>query len=154
MKKYLPHLFFTMLALAIGYISNIIQGVSMAEWYPTIAKAPLTPPGIVFAIVWPVLYILMGISAGIMWNKRSIYTWLVLLLYLLQLGLNLAWSFCFFTLQSPVSGLVVLSLLIVAVVMYATMAYHMKKSAGIMNVPYILWLLFALYMNAYVVLYN
>lgn len=154
MKKYLPHLIFVLFALAVGYISRNIQDSSMAEWYPTLAKSSLTPPGIVFAIVWPVLYLLMGISAGIMWNKCSIYTWFVLLLYFIQLSLNLIWSIAFFALRSPAIALAVLSLLIIAVTLYMTMAYHMKKAAGLINLPYLLWLMFALYLNAYVVLNN
>ena len=154
MKRYLPHLIFVLIAFTIGYISKNVQEVSMIEWYPTLNKSSLTPPGYVFAIVWSVLYLFMGISAGILWNVRSIYTWLVLLLFFIQLALNLMWSIGFFYKQSPVAGIVILSMLIVAVAAYTVMAYLMKKSAGVLNIPYILWLLFALYLNAYVALNN
>lgn len=154
MKKYLPHLIFVLLAFAVGYISKNVQDSAMIEWYPFLDKASLNPPGIVFAIVWPILYLLMGISAGMIWNTRSIYTWFVMFLFFIQLGLNLMWSVCFFYIQSPVMGLVTLSALIVIVALFAVTSYLIKKAAGLLNIPYILWLLFALYLNAYVVLMN
>ena len=87
MKRFLAILFFVILSFAVGYISKLVQEPSMTEWYPSLLKPALTPPGIVFAIVWAVLYLLMGISAGLVWNVRSIYTWLVLLVFFVQLGL-------------------------------------------------------------------
>ena len=154
MKRYLPHLIFVLIAFTVGYISKNVQEASMIEWYPTLNKSSLTPPGFIFAIAWSVLYLLMGLSAGILWNVRSIYTRLVLLLFFIQLTLNLMWSIGFFYIQSPVVGIVILCILIVAATAYTVMAYLMKKSAGMLNIPYILWLLFALYLNAYVVLNN
>ena len=64
------------------------------------------------------------------------------------------WSVCFFYMQSPVMGLVTLSALIVIVALFVVTSYLIKKAAGLLNIPYILWLLFALYLNAYVVLMN
>ena len=154
MKKYLAYIIFVLLAYAVGYVSMNMQKDALVEWYPYLEKSSLNPPGIVFAIVWPVLYLLMGVSAGVLWNVHSIYSWFVILIFFVQLGLNLMWSFCFFYMRSPSMGLVVLSLLIIAVVLYVVMAYLVKRSAGLLNVPYVLWLVFALYLNAYVVLNN
>ena len=114
----------------------------------------MTPPGMVFAVVWAVLYLLMGVSAGIIWNTRSIYTWLVLLVFFIQLGLNLLWSVTFFGMQSPFMGVVVLTLLLAAVALYTGIAYTQSKVAAYMNVPYLLWLCFALYLNGYVAYFN
>lgn len=154
MKRFLPILSFVVISFAVGYLSSMIQGPSMQEWYPSLVKSPLNPPGIVFAIVWPVLYLLMGISAGIIWNMRSIYTWLTIFLFFVQLGLNLLWSVTFFGMQAPVVALVVLTLLFVAVLMYMAIAYMQRHLVAYLNIPYLLWLLFALYLNGYVVLYN
>ena len=96
----------------------------------------------------------MGVSAGIIWNMRSIYTWLTIFVFFVQLGLNLLWSIAFFGMRSPVVGLVVLTLLLVSVVLYMTVAYMQNRAVAYMNIPYMLWLLFALYLNAVVVLYN
>ena len=154
MKRFLPILSFVVISFAVGYLSSMIQEPSMQEWYPSLVKSPLNPPGIVFAIVWPVLYLLMGISAGMIWNMRSIYTWLTIFLFFVQLGLNLLWSVTFFGMQAPVVALVVLTLLFVAVLMYMAIAYMQRHLVAYLNIPYLLWLLFALYLNGYVVLYN
>ncbi|MBP3408235.1 MAG: tryptophan-rich sensory protein [Bacteroidaceae bacterium] len=154
MKRFLPILSFVVISFAVGYLSSVIQGPSMQEWYPSLVKSSLNPPGIVFAIVWPVLYLLMGISAGIIWNMRSIYTWLTIFLFFVQLGLNLLWSVTFFGMQAPVVALVVLTLLFVAVLMYMAIAYMQRHLVAYLNIPYLLWLLFALYLNGFVVLYN
>ena len=154
MKRVLPILFFVVLSLAVGYISMLVQEPSMQEWYPALVKSSLTPPPLVFAIVWPLLYILMGISAGMLWNIRSIYRWLVLLLFFVQLGLNMLWSLTFFGMQAPLLGLVVLVLLLSAVALYVTVAYMLNHVAAYLNYPYVAWLLFALYLNGYVAYYN
>ena len=154
MKRAVPILIFVIISFAVGYVSKIVQEDSMLEWYPALVKSPLNPPGMVFAIVWPVLYLLMGISAGLVWNMRSIYTWFTVLLFFVQLGLNLVWSITFFGFQSPVMGFLVLVLLIASVVLYAAVAFIQNRTAGYLNVPYVLWLLFALYLNGYVMLCN
>lgn len=154
MKRFLPILSFVVISFAVGYLSSVIQGPSMQEWYPSLLKSSLNPPGIVFAIVWPVLYLLMGISAGMIWNMRSIYTWLTIFLFFVQLGLNLLWSVTFFGMQAPVVALVVLTLLFVAVLMYMAIAYMQRHLVAYLNIPYLLWLLFALYLNGFVVFYN
>lgn len=154
MKRFLPILSFVIISFIVGYVSKVVQEPSMEEWYPTLVKSSLNPPGIVFAIVWPVLYLLMGVSAGLVWNVRSLYTWLTIFLFFVQLGMNLLWSVTFFGMQSPVVGLVVLTLLLVSVLLYMGLAYMQSRAAAYMNIPYVLWLLFALYLNAAVVLYN
>ena len=154
MKRFLPIISFVTISFAVGYLSKIIQEPSMQEWYPSLVKSPLNPPGILFAIVWPVLYLLMGISAGIIWNMRSIYTWLTFFLFFVQLGLNMLWSVSFFGMQAPVVALVVLTLLIAVVAMYMAISYMQNHTAAYLNVPYMLWLLFALYLNIYVVFSN
>lgn len=154
MKRFLPIFSFVVISFAVGYLSKMVQEPSMQEWYPSLVKSPLNPPGIVFAIVWPVLYLLMGISAGMIWNMRSIYTWLTIFIFFVQLGLNMLWSVAFFGMQAPVVALVVLTLLIAAVVMYMAIAYMQSHAAAYLNIPYVLWLLFALYLNSYVVFNN
>lgn len=154
MKRILPIISFVIISLAVGYVSKLIQEPSMQEWYPVLAKSSLNPPGIVFAIVWPVLYVLMGVSAGILWSIRSIYTWLTMLLFFAQLGLNFVWSVTFFAFRSPLLGFLVLILLFVAVLLYATAAFLQNRTAAFLNVPYLLWLLFAMYLNGYVLMFN
>lgn len=154
MKAFVPILQFVLIAFLIGYISMLLQRDSMMVWYPTLVKSSLTPPGIVFSIVWTILYLLMGISAGLVWNTRTVYSWGLILLFILQLALNLLWTFCFFYMKSPVLGFVVLVVLFMLVVLYVSGCYTQHKWSAIMNIPYLLWLIFAGYLNWYVVMNN
>ena len=154
MKRFVPMLQFAVISLLVGYFSRLLQGSSMETWYPTLVKSPLTPPGYVFSIVWAVLYLLMGISAGIIWNARTSYSWVLISLFFIQLGINLLWSFCFFNMQSPVLGFAVLVALFMFVLVYVVGSYMQSKVAAYLNIPYLLWLLFALYLNGYTAIYN
>jgi tryptophan-rich sensory protein len=154
MKTFVPILQFVLISFLVGYISMLLQRDAMMEWYPTLEKSSLTPPGMVFSIVWSVLYLLMGISAGIVWSMHSVYSWSLILLFFVQLALNLGWSFSFFYMQSPVLGFAVLVVLFMFVVLYVAACYTQNKWAAIMNIPYLLWLLFAGYLNLYVVMRN
>ena len=154
MKTFVPILQFVFISFLVGYISMLLQREAMIAWYPTLVKSPLTPPGIVFSIVWSVLYLLMGISAGLVWNTHSMYSWMLVLLFIVQLVLNLVWSFCFFYMQSPVLGFAILVVLFMFVVLYAAGCYTQNKWATIINIPYMLWLMFAGYLNLYVVMNN
>ena len=154
MKAFVPILQFVLISFLVGYISMLLQRESLITWYPALVKSSLTPPGNVFAIVWSALYLLMGISAGLIWNTRTMYSWMLILVFLVQLALNLLWSFSFFYMQSPVMGFAVLVVLFMVVVVYVTGCYNQHKWAAIINAPYLLWLLFAGYLNLYVVINN
>ena len=154
MKAFVPILQFVLISFLVGYISMLLQRESLVTWYPTLVKSSLTPPGQAFALVWSILYLLMGISAGLIWNTRTVYSWVLILLFMVQLALNLLWSFSFFYMQSPVMGFAVLVVLFMVVVLYIAGSYTQHKWAAIMNVPYLLWLLFAGFLNLYIVIYN
>jgi tryptophan-rich sensory protein len=126
----------------------------MEAWYPGLVKSSLTPPGYIFSLVWGVLYLLMGISAGIVWSARTIYSWVLTVLFAVQLLLNLAWSFAFFWMRSPVAGIVVLALLLACVAFYVIGCYNQSRVAAYLNIPYLMWLVFALYLNSYIVMSN
>lgn len=154
MKAFVPILQFVLISFLVGYLSMLLQRDSMVTWYPTLVKSALTPPGSVFAIVWSLLYLLMGISAGLVWSMHSMYSWSLILLFIVQLALNLGWSFSFFYMQSPVLAFAVLIVLFMFVVLYMTGCYTQNKWAAIINIPYLLWLIFAGYLNLYVVMNN
>lgn len=154
MKRLIPILQFTVISLIVGYFSRLLQGSSMETWYPTLVRSSLTPPGYVFSLVWGVLYVLMGISAGIIWSARTSYSWVLISLFFLQLGINLLWSFSFFYMQSPVLGFAVLVALFMFVLVYVAGSYMQNRVAAYLNIPYLLWLMFALYLNGYTAIYN
>ena len=154
MKRLLPILQFVVISFVVGYLSRVLQGTSMEAWYPGLVKSSLTPPGYIFSLVWGVLYLLMGISAGIVWSARNVYSWVLTVLFAVQLLLNLAWSFAFFWMRSPVAGIVVLALLLACVAFYVIGCYNQSRVAAYLNIPYLMWLVFALYLNSYIVMSN
>ena len=123
------------------------SNTSMDVWYQSLSKSSLNPPGYVFGIVWPILYVLMGISAYRTFEltKR---------LFCIQLIFNTAWSWLFFAFQMPVIALFNIWLLIFLNAAIAKIMYKADKFSGIIYIPYVLWLLFASYLNLIIVLNN
>ena len=154
MRKVVPVILFVAICLFAGYVSRLLQASSLAGWYPSLVLSPLTPPAAVFPVVWGVLYVLMGVAAGTMWGVRSIYSRLMLTLFTTQLLMNILWSFCFFYMQSPLMGLVVLLLMDMLALMYVAGCFMVRRASGWLMVPYVLWLLFATYLNGFVAVYN
>ncbi len=154
MKKVVPVILFVAISLLAGYVSRLLQAEALNFWYPFLVKAPLTPPAAVFPVVWGVLYVLMGVTAGILWGVPSVYSRLMFSLFSMQLLLNVLWSFCFFSMQSPLVGLIVLLVMDMLALMYVAGCFLVKRLAGWLMVPYMLWLLFATYLNLFIAVYN
>ena len=147
MKKFIAYPIAIAVCLAVGYLSSLMQADALREWYPTVVKSPLSPPNMVFPIVWTALYILMGLSLGECFrtdNMRAVLPWV------LQLIANFLWTLFFFRLRDPLLGLVDLLLLIVLTIWYISSASRTSSGAGWLMTPYLLWLLFATYLNWYV----
>ena len=151
MRKFFAYFIPVVLAFAIGALGSYIQIEALDEWYPFLVKSPLTPPAIVFPIAWGVLYLLMGISVGTMLVRGDMS---VVRLWLFQLLLNFLWSVCFFALRSPFVGLLVILSLDVAVFAYILYAANRRAIAAWLFVPYLLWLIFATYLNGYIYINN
>ena len=151
MKKFLAYFIPIVLAFAVGAMGSYIQGEALEEWYPYLVKSPATPPPIAFPIAWSILYLLMGISAGTLLVRGDVS---VMRLWLLQLLLNFLWSVCFFALRSPFMGLLVILALVVVVFAYIIYAMWRRKAAAWLFVPYLLWLIFATYLNGYIYINN
>lgn len=151
MKTFLAYTIPVLLCLAVGAIGSYIQTPSITTWYPTLIKSPLTPPAIVFPIAWAILYILIGLSIG---RLVAIGDLSVVRLWLLQLLVNFLWSIAFFSLRSPLLGLITILILVVLVFAYTLYAFSSDRIAGWLFVPYLLWLLFATYLTGYIYLNN
>ena len=154
MVKFLSVLKFVAIPLLVGYVSMLLQRDSLQNWYPMLAKSSLTPPGYVFSITWTLLYILMGVSALIVWNKPAPGSWVLKFLYSFQLFLNFLWTFCFFFLRMPTLAFFVIIGLVLMVTAYVAGCYMSHRVAAYLNFPYLLWLLFATYLNGYVMVCN
>ena len=107
MKRSLSIIASIVICLFVGLIASYLQNASMASWYPTLDISPLTPPSLVFPIVWSILYVLMGISIGLIVSSRLERRKVLLLIFAIQLTLNFLWSFTFFFLESPLAGFII-----------------------------------------------
>lgn len=131
--------------LAVGAIGAFFTASSVKTWYVTLAKPTFNPPNEIFAPVWTSLYVLMGISAYLVWQKRHVITQLsrTIAIYLIQLVLNLMWSFIFFYARQIGVALFEILALLLVVVINAWVFYKIDKVAGLLFIPYILWVSFA-----------
>jgi benzodiazapine receptor len=137
--------------LAIGYFSGIITRSAILTWYPTLVKPSFNPPNWVFAPVWSMLYIMMGIAAGLVWDRMDYDKEIVkkaLVLFAIQLGLNALWSYLFFGLMNPMVALI--EIVILWLIIYETYIQFAKinKIAGYLFIPYLAWVSFAMVLNA------
>ena len=151
MRKFLAYFIPVLLTFIIGMLGSYVQGDALREWYPYLVKSPSTPPAIVFPIAWAVLYLLIGVSAGTMVVRGDLS---LMRLWLFQLLLNFLWSVCFFALRSPFLGLVVILALLVLVFAYIVYAVSRRPAAALLFVPYLLWLIFATYLNGFIYINN
>lgn len=143
MKFILPVL--VILTAAIGSIANI--NINADGWYEELVKSHLNPPGYVFGIVWPILYLLMGIVAFLAAER-------IWKLFIIQLTLNAAWSWIFFYYQLPIIALLDITLLILINVMIVKNLRAFSKALTWLYLPYLLWLCFAAFLNISIVYLN
>lgn len=121
--------------------------------YTSLEKPFLSPPSIVFPIIWTILYILMGISYGIL-KSNSLVDSEINFIYYFQLSVNALWSIFFFVLKWRLFAFIWIILLAILVVSMIVKFYRKNKLAGLLQVPYLLWTLFATYLNLFVYLLN
>lgn len=131
--------------LAIGALGAFFTASSVKTWYVTLAKPSFNPPNQIFAPVWTSLYILMGISAYLVWQRRHLIQKFprTVAIYLIQLVLNLMWSFIFFYAHQIGVALFEIIALLLVVIINAIVFYKIHKIAGLLFIPYILWVSFA-----------
>ena len=124
------------------------------NWYQNLPRSKLSPPNWVFGVVWPILYLLMSISVILVWKNPKCYPFCPPLVYfLLQLALNLTWTTLFFKYRLIRWSLASLFLIIVLTAITIAKFYPISRLAAGLLVPYLLWLIFASYLNSYIV-YN
>lgn len=155
-KEVKKYIYCVLIPLLIGYLSNVlaqaISGVDTTTYYHELIKPGFAPPGIVFPIVWTILYILMGTSSYIILSQKKSEAKIkdAMFYYWAQLGLNFLWSILFFGFQLRLTALVDLILLFVFVVVMVYKFYKINKIAAYLNIPYILWIVYALILNYYI----
>lgn len=136
--------------LAIGYFSGIATRTALISWYPKLIKPVFNPPNWIFAPVWTLLYIMMGVAAGLVWNridfeKEKVHKALVL--FTIQLALNGLWSYLFFGLHNPL--LAGIEIIVLWLLIYETYLQFSKlnNTAGFLFIPYLVWVTFAAVLN-------
>ena len=136
-------------AEAVGGLSGWLTREGTSLYAETVTKPPLSPPGIVFPIVWVILYALMGLGAArVQMSPPSLARTRGLILFCVQLVFNFFWSIFFFNLQAfgfALVWLIALWLLILAMTLQFRRA---DKAAAVLQIPYLLWVAFAGYLNA------
>jgi len=137
--------------VAVGAIVGFIT--SRFNDYNELIKPPLAPPAILFPIMWTILYILMGISYGIL-KSKNLTNSSTDVIYYLQLGINALWSIFFFVLKWRLFSAFWIVLLAVSVVLMIIKFYSKNKISGFLQIPYLLWTLFATYLNIAIYILN
>ena len=154
--QFFPFIICLLIPLAIGAIGGLLTFESVKTWYTTLNKPSFTPPDKLFAPVWSSLYILMGISSYLVWQRRKIvsgYSWAIVV-YLLQLLLNLTWSYLFFYQQHIGFALIEIGILLLTIIVNTFIFYRINKTAGLLFAPYILWVSFASYLTYSIFILN
>ena len=150
MKKIWAYILPTALCFVLGGLAGWLQQDAIEEWYPLLDKPTLTPPNAVFPIAWSIIYLCMGISGGLVLTSEAPARKSAVRLWFLQLGCNFLWSILFFVCRSPLLGMVDIVALDVLVILYLVRSANVRAAAAWLFVPYLCWLLFATYLNAYI----
>jgi translocator protein len=137
-----------LVSLSAGFIGSFFTANSVRTWYVTLEKPLLNPPSWVFGPVWTVLYVLMGIASYIIWQQRDVpHAKTALVLFGVQLFFNALWSILFFGFQSPGIALIEIVFLLSLIIVTMILFWRISVVAGILLVPYVLWVSFATYLN-------
>ena len=134
------------ISLGVGALSGYLTKNSMSL-YQELVKPPLTPPGWVFPVVWTILFALMGISAYLIYISDSKDKAQALQIYAIQLMLNFLWSLVFFNMQAYLLAFLILIFLWISIIAMIKIFYEINPIAGKLQIPYLLWVTFAGYLN-------
>lgn len=146
MKKYLRISYCIIICLTIGFFSGKLTQSSITTWYPTLVKPIFNPPNWIFAPVWTLLYIGMGIASGLIWNEienKQKEVKIALQYFILQLGLNALWSYLFFGLNNLLLSLIEIILLLLVIIECYKLFKPINATAAKLFIPYIIWVSFA-----------
>lgn len=143
-----------LIALAVGGLSAFFTRNNM-NVYDTLNRPPLAPPMIVFPIAWSILFILMGISAAMIYLKKDeADVWGALKIYGFQLVVNFFWSIIFFNMQAYLFAVIWLAVLWILVLTMILSFKKIKPLAAYLQIPYLAWLTFAFYLSLMIYILN
>jgi len=139
-----------------GIVGSLFTSPAIASWYATLEKPSFNPPNWIFAPVWTLLFLLMGIALYFVWNSEieSNKKRIAILIFAVQLVLNIFWSILFFGLQSPLYAFIEIIILWLAILLTIISFYKISKPAAELLLPYILWVSFAAVLNFSILILN
>lgn len=141
------------ISVGTGRLSGFLSMISN-NTFDVIQKPPLTPPAFVFPIVWLILYLLMGLSAYLIYKTDSPIKKKALTIYGVSLALNFVWPFLFFVFQAFLLSFIWLIVLWATVLYMILEFFKINTAAALLQIPYLLWLSFAAYLNFAIYLLN
>lgn len=152
MKNTLQHLsiliLFILISQAAGILGSLATIPNIDSWYATLIKPALNPPNWIFGPVWTTLYTLMGIAAYLVWKSKKPGYIHTLIFFAAHLLVNASWTLVFFGEQNIGLGLMIIILLDLWIIALMWRFYRYAKTAAYLLIPYLLWVLFATYLNA------
>ena len=135
-----------------GFLSGLLSMSGIKE-FDSLVKPLLSPPGFIFPIVWTILYVLMGISSYIIYNENDYQSSCCLKIYAINLFVNFLWSPIFFGLNLRLFSFIWIIILDIVIIYMIICFYKVNKKAALLQIPYLIWSLFATYLNlAYYIL--
>ena len=146
-----------LLQIAIPLLTGALSGFLTSNnisIYSTLNTPSFSPPGFLFPIVWTILYLLMGISSYLIIATDSLNKTYALSIYGIQLFLNFLWSIVFFNLQNYTGAFIILMILWFLILLMIINYWQINAVAGILLLPYLIWVTFAGILNLYIVLFN
>jgi tryptophan-rich sensory protein len=127
-----------------GIIGSIFTASAIETWYSQLVRPSFAPPNWLFGPVWVSLYTLMGISLYLIWNQAERG---LLIFFFVHLLLNSLWSILFFGLQNPLISFIEIVVLWLMIIVIVVRFYRLKPAAGLLQIPYLLWVGFAMVLN-------
>lgn len=150
-KNHLSLIIWIVVLIVIGGVIGSLTKPEISTWYSTLNRAPLTPPNYVFPVAWAILYGIIGACGWAIWREQSIK---FKTLYVTQLILNWSWTPLFFHYHLTGIALVVLGAIDILVGALICFIYPKIRMVSLLMIPYLLWILFASYLNFYIWWYN
>lgn len=153
MKKYKYLIISILISLGVGGLSALITGGDM-DTYKYLSKPPLSPPSVLFPIVWTILFILMGISAYMVYVSKDRNKDSALTVYVIQLIINFFWSIIFFSLKLRLFAFIWIIFLLVLIIIMIVKFYRISNKAGLLQIPYLIWTCYATYLTIAIYILN
>lgn len=138
----------------IGFLIGMLTKQDIASWYIHLNKSPLNPPQLVFPIAWSLLYVTIAIAGFLIFDKQIKSNRSTKIFYVIQLIMNWLWTPIFFTFHQITLGFIWILWIAFFTLLTIIFAYKTSKTASLILLPYFIWLIFASYLNYYILVFN